>query len=395
VNHLPRAGTLIAWAILAATVTPGASFGYPFMIRRDYTACAQCHADPSGGGLLTPYGRAAGELLLRSSYGAPEDRDPGKVGNFAFGAVDLPENLQLGGAVRGMLMNAGPVGAGSTLRAFPMQLDLLGQLKLSRVRANLSLGYGQGAPTQPISVIHREGPQLVSRHHWLGVDLGQDNEWLLRFGRMNLPFGLRGIAHNQWVRDETRSDTNVDQQHGLALAFSTAGIRGEVMGILGNLLLKPAEYRELGYSAYLEWAPFPQLAVGASSLIAHADADLATGDPMWRHAHGLFARFTPHPRWVFSTEQDLTLFSQPTAVNRWGLASLLEADFEPVQGVHLIATGELRSRGLVDLAPSLGVWGSLAWFFAPHADLRADLIYRQLPASADSLALLFQLHFFL
>ena len=39
------------------------------MIRHDYTGCATCHADPSGGGLLTLYGRAQSDLLLRMRYG--------------------------------------------------------------------------------------------------------------------------------------------------------------------------------------------------------------------------------------------------------------------------------------------------------------------------------------
>ncbi len=396
---------VVCWAVLAGVGASNPAGAYPFMIRRDYTACGQCHADPSGGSLLTAYGRATGELLLRSQYGAAEDRDPGTIGNFLFGAVPLPENVLLGAAARGMAMNTGPVGGESTTRAFPMQLDAIAQVALWKFRGNASLGYGQGAPTQAITLFHADptaatGPQLVSRHNWLGVDLGEDKEWLVRFGRMNLPFGLRSLEHTQWIRSETRTDTNIAQEDGLAVAYSTPGLRGEAMAIVGNLVLNPPEYRELGYSAFVEYAPFPHLGLGVSSLITHADLDVATGAPMWRHAHGVFARYSPHRMLVVSTEQDLTLFSQPATVNLWGLASQLEVDFEPYQGVHLLATGELKTRGLGFYGAGVGAWGSLAWFFAPHVDIRADVIYRNVPetpvtSASETVSVLAQFHAYL
>ncbi|MHB8872126.1 MAG: hypothetical protein ACYC8T_00420 [Myxococcaceae bacterium] len=365
-----------AWAVLVAVSLSGTAGAYPFMIRRDYAACGGCHADPSGGSLLTRYGRASGELLLRSQYGAPEDRDPGTLGNFMFGAFELPENVLLGMDLRGLLLTGGA----SAVRAFPMQVDAVAQVAFWGVRANGSVGYGQGRATEPIALVHLGDPQLVSRHHWLGVDLGEDKEWLVRLGRMNLPFGLRSIEHTQWIRSETRSDTNVGQRYGLAAAYSTAGLRGELMAIAS---------RELGYSGYFELAPFTQLAVGVSSLVTHSELDVTTGAPAWRHAHGVFARFTPHRLLVVSTEHDLTRVSGPGAA--WGLVSMLQLDLEPYQGIHLMATGEARSRG----AAEFGGWGSIAWFFAPHADLRADLVWAPATAAGRTATFMLQLHFFL
>src|SRR5437879_3832052 len=85
---------MIAWARPA--------HAYAWMIRHEYTSCAQCHADPSGGSLLTPYGRAQGELLLRSQYSKRDaDAEPGKMKDFLWGLIPLPEEtLLLGGDVR-------------------------------------------------------------------------------------------------------------------------------------------------------------------------------------------------------------------------------------------------------------------------------------------------------
>ncbi|MEZ4221342.1 MAG: hypothetical protein R3B13_10495 [Polyangiaceae bacterium] len=42
---------------------------YTWMIRHGYGGCNVCHADPSGGELLTAYGRIQGDLILRMRYG--------------------------------------------------------------------------------------------------------------------------------------------------------------------------------------------------------------------------------------------------------------------------------------------------------------------------------------
>jgi hypothetical protein len=42
----------------AVVLSPRLAQAYPRMIRRDYTGCATCHVDPSGGDVLTEYGAA-------------------------------------------------------------------------------------------------------------------------------------------------------------------------------------------------------------------------------------------------------------------------------------------------------------------------------------------------
>src|SRR5882672_5766622 len=93
-----------AFAVLQ--LFPGVAHAYPWMIRHDYTACAQCHVDPSGGGPLSQYGRAMGEVLLRTRYGAEaagadgDEAEPGPGGKFLWGALPLPPWLDLGGSWR-------------------------------------------------------------------------------------------------------------------------------------------------------------------------------------------------------------------------------------------------------------------------------------------------------
>jgi hypothetical protein len=199
---------------------------YVWMIRHDYNGCAVCHADPSGSGLLTPYGRAQGELILRTPYSRPppgQEPEPGPAANFFWGALDgariPPDWLLLGGSFRGAFL-------GTKLRARPwdvryiqMEADLYAQVAISHIRANVSLGFLPQAGGFPAAITHSDNVNLISRQYWIGYEFG-DEAFLLRAGRINLPFGLRIIEHTSFVRRSTRTDINSYQQVGVALAYT-------------------------------------------------------------------------------------------------------------------------------------------------------------------------------
>jgi hypothetical protein len=369
------------------------------MIRHDYTGCNMCHADPSGGGLLTAYGRAQGELLLRTRYGGKEE-EAGKAADFLFGAFGLPESLLLGGDLRAMELWDIPERGQTRAQFVWMQSDLEGQLTGGRLHVNGSIGYSdQGA--LPAAITHDRRQNLVSRVHWVGVTLGEDENWMLRLGRMNLPFGLRVVEHTFAVRQASRTDINDQQQHGVALAYNAARVRGEVMAVVGNLQLHPDAYRSRGGVGYVEIAAASRLALGWSSLVLHAAEDLELGGPAWRQAHALSARYSPAAPVVLMAEADLLFQSQPNGVNDTGYASVLQADFEVLQGLHLIAAGEATNPTPKEpdtMNPVFRGWGSVNWFFAPHADVRLDTVETSFLAGdrrALDTTVLGQLHLFL
>src|SRR5690606_17667564 len=119
-----------------------------------------------------------------------------------------------------------------------------------------------------------------------------DDQMLVRVGRINLPFGIRGPEHNAWVRTSTRTDINEDQQYGVAVAYTNEGLRAEVMGIAGNFQISPADYHQRGAAGFVEFAFAPQVAGGVSFLatFAGADNELRTRNPV-RQAYGVFGRW--------------------------------------------------------------------------------------------------------
>jgi len=427
----------MAWWVRVAVVTGcvlacllGASrpaYAFPWMIREGYTGCNTCHADPSGAGILTQYGRGMEEVVLRMPY--KKDADPGKVGNFLFGAVNLPDQLLLQTDLRNLVLAVIPQG-GSAVQAsdYVMQVDQSAQLKIGRFRVNGSIGYSPpaggysgtsiygGALSASLTSQPSSWGSIVARQYWLGFDLGKDEEFLLRVGRMNVPFGIRTVEHPFLVRSVTRTDTNASQEHGVTLAYSGEKLRGEVMAILGNYAIHGSGApgcgfscwdapHERGGSAFAEYLPSNHVAIGASALITYADlarTDLdpsLNASPIWRHAYGIHARVSPVKPVVVLAEVDALLNSQPfapnasgvsTGENHFGMVGLLQADVQVYQGIHILAAGELfdghihengsecgltaGSCGLYDTTTAtawIGAW----WFFAPHLDARIDAVY--------------------
>jgi hypothetical protein len=377
---------------------PSRADAYAWMIRHDYAGCNICHADPSGGGLLTQYGRAQGELLLRTRYGSKaKEEEAGKAAGFLFGAFELPDALLLGGDLRALELFSIPQQGQVKSQFVWMQSDVEGQITGGRLRLNGSVGYSdQGA--LPAAITHDPKRNLVSRVHWAGVTLGEDESFMLRFGRMNLPFGLRVVEHTFAVRQASRTDINDQQQHGLAFSYNGTKLRGELMGVVGNLQMHPDAYRSRGGVGYLEYLPVDRLALGVSSLVLHAVQDAALYGPAWRQAHALTVRYSPAMPVVLMAEGDLLFQSQPNGVNDTGYASVLQADFEVVQGLHLIASGEATNATPKDTNAMFLGWGSVNWFFAPHADVRLDAIEtssRPAQVRVSSTSLVAQLHLFL
>jgi hypothetical protein len=392
----------LVWAVivgatfLVALLDARPAAAYTWMIRHGYTSCTPCHTDPSGAGPLAAYGRAQSDLLLRSRYGV-ESQEADPASGFLWGVLPLPDNVRLGGDVRGGLLSSKATVGPISQRFILMRSDLYGDLKFGRLRLAGSIGY---ASTGALDAAITRGlsENLISREYWIGAELDEDGAWLARAGRMALPFGIRTVEHTLWVRDLTRTDLLDDQQDGVAVSVSKDWIRGEIMGIAGNYQLHPDEYRERGFSGYVEVAPTTRFTVGASSLFTRATRDVVYRVTDYRQAHGLFVRYSPVTSLALLGEGDWVYQSLTWNGHRGGFALFVQGDWEPTQGFHFMLTGEAKNDGNKDEPPSFAGWVSAAWFFGRHVDFRMDDIYQRLGSKAgdtDVFSLLFQLHVFL
>lgn len=386
-GRLMRTIFLVASALLIFTFS-STSYAYPWMIRHGFAKCASCHTDPMGGETLTGFGRAISDTTLSTRW--DKGTDPTSRAELFFG-VEEPRDLRIGGSIRYMdaLYKFPKNGVSGEFRSFPMQIDTYGQVRfLDRFRVAGSLGASKvpaGSPYATAAQItkNNEGDQynLISRSHWIGYDVS--DEILVRAGRLNLPFGMRIPEHVMWARAATRTDRESAQQHGVAVSYSGGKWRGEVMGILGNYQISPDKFRERGYSLYAEYLLNSHTALGVSSLVTHAESDRFLEVPNTRQAHGVTARLVPVAPIAVLVEADV-LLSTPA---KPGYVGMVQADYEFVQGLHAILTGEVLDAGkpkdaaVATLAgagkPEVGGWLSVGWFFFTHFDARVDLVMRQ------------------
>ena len=371
---------------------------YAWMIRHGYTGCAACHDDPSGAGVLTDYGRAQGEILLRTRYPGEDSGEASRLAGFLWGAFPVPDALHLGGGFREAWMSLKPQGSPDEQQWITMQADVSAVLKVQKFRAEGTLGYApQGALAA--SLTRAPSDNLVARDFWLGYAPDDDGAWLVRAGRIALPFGIRNIEHTLFARALTRTDINDQQQYGAAVSLSQERVRGELMLLAGNYQVRPDEFRERGYSGYFEYAPTTTLAMGVSSLFTRADKDIAYLVTDYRQADGLFIRYAAFEKLVLMAEGDWVYQSLQWQGHRGGYAGYVQADWEPVQGIHMMGTGEMMNGGSAGEPPSCAGWFSSVWFFAPHADLRLDDVYEVLGSpgggSSSATTMLLQLHVYL
>jgi hypothetical protein len=392
--------SIFAWSRPAAA--------YPWMIRHGFDKCASCHTDPMGGELLTGFGRVISNTTLTTRYDG--SNDPQRAAMLFYGVAE-PDWLRVGGSVRVMdadyqfAQGKNP----SKFDYFPMQMDAYGQATIwKRLRISASLGVGdatQGRIESRAAQITKASANangeltLISRTHWIGYDVSDDV--LIRAGRINLPFGLRIPEHVMWVRNATRTDRESDQQDGVAIDYSHGRFRGEIMGIAGNYQISPDKFRERGYSAYAEYMLSPHAAIGASSLTTHAADDrfLVNGQGYTRGAHGLTARVSPVEPLVFMAEGDLLVSNQTLL----GYVGMLQMDYEFVQGLHAMVTGEVLDQGESAAAnvgsttghgqPKFDQWLTFAWFFFTHFDFRTDLIISE-PTGVAPVTVLSQFHYY-
>ena len=367
--------------LVAASAKP--AHAYAWMIGHGYTQCGQCHVDPSGSGALTRYGHTIADSLLRTRYAWDrDDANAPELGNFLFGALELPEQFDFGGDVRALSLHTKAENSALQARFIWMQLEAKASIQDGPFVASATLGYSpEGALGAALS--RNLDSTVVSREHWLGLYLDESHGTLLRAGRMNVPFGIRSIEHTLWARSYTGTDINDQQQFGVAATFVGERFRGELMAIAGSFQIRPDVFRQRGFSGYAEYSLTPRFAIGVSSRIVHLELDPRVLREEWKHAHGTFGRWsTPWEPLVLLSEWDYVFESPKYLPRRKGLVGYLQADIEATQGVHFMGTLEANAVSTVSSPASFGAWLSYAWFFAPHADLRLDNIYQSFGSSA-------------
>jgi hypothetical protein len=132
--------------------------------------------------------------------------------------------------------------------------------------------------------------------------------------------------------------------------------------------------------------------------MTHAKLDVIQHHELTRQAHGVMFRSSPWKPIVLLGEADWILEDDGPGAARTGHVEMGQLDVEPVQGFHVLFTGESWVHDMDRNKPAYGAWGSVNWYFAPHMDARLDYVRRTIPGARTYVqadVYLLQFHFYL
>jgi hypothetical protein len=236
--------------ITLGTIFDGAkSFAFPDLIRHGYFSCASCHVSPSGGGLLSSYGKSLSSELLSTWGGKAKGDDSAAESPEAEGDWWL-----VGGDLRSVQIYSED-SLQKTAKYIPMQADI--EAAVVDV-GNFSVVGSVGLERKKASDDSLN--KFFSRRHY--VLWRNDQGYTLRGGRFYHAFGLGMPDHIIATRQAVENDFS-DETYNIE-----GGLYGETFGGLITLItpsqLEYSHQTESGVSAKIEYTPIDRSKVGMS-----------------------------------------------------------------------------------------------------------------------------------
>jgi hypothetical protein len=193
------------------------AWAFPEMTRHGYTQCTACHLSPSGGGVLTAYGRQMSEEVL-SAWGY---KGEGQVLHGALKADPAEKGILAGGDVRSAQIHRKNSSV-RTGRFFLMQANLDLAYQYDRYAAMISVGQIE----EPLS--GRVQGNLNATRFYGMVNLTE--AWALRAGRFMPAFGLnmpdhvlvtkQGLGLQPWMQYDTAETSLLTENWSLFAGVS-------------------------------------------------------------------------------------------------------------------------------------------------------------------------------
>jgi hypothetical protein len=379
--------------LLAATALASSASAEPMFLAKQYTRCTACHYSPTGGGLLTPYGRLLSHRELSTTGptdAAPpsgdDDEDRRGEEAFLYGVLgDAPGSVHLGLEARPSHLNVGFPGGHQEMDLL-MNLDLIGA-----VEKNGWTAYGSIGREPPNSAV-RDGLRLpdaaiVSYEHWISFQ--SDGGFRIRAGRFLPAYGVRFADHTSYARSPLGLDHH-DQVYGLELSDTIGSSLVQVMVSPGKAEAILHDRTHRGLSAAGRWQVdlTPRATIVGSALYR----DSTDVDPRSGAAGGAFG-FAPSSRVTLWTEVDADLKPEPAGGVTWLVVN--ETSVEVYRGIWLKFSPQFQTAGEASGASDLRRL-VFAADLLPRTHWHVNVsYYRERSSAATTSTLLAQLHLYL
>jgi hypothetical protein len=327
--------SLAVTAAVGLLALAGRAHAEPMFLSRQYTRCTTCHYSPTGGGLLTPYGRGlTRELSTMSGHPAAES-EPGRgEESFLFGRLGQRTGpVDLGIDVRPAHLDVDS-GGFATTEDFMMDADLL-----AAVRAHGWTLYGE-IGREPVP----DGPKIASYEYWIARDSPSEGGFGFRLGRFLPAYGIRLSDHTALTRLPLGFDV-YDQVLGLEVSHSGERHLLQVSASPGPA---PSVFQDDGRRAFTASGRL-QLDLGPRSALVFSGLFRSASQLQPRSAlSGVAFGIAPLRRLSVWTEADLqsqaALADVEGAGGGTGFTLLNETSFEIYRGLWLKLSPQLRTE---------------------------------------------------
>lgn len=347
-----------------------AVWSFPELIRHGYSNCTSCHISPSGGGVLTTYGRSLSKEILSTWSLRGEEK-------FAY-MFKSKKWLALGGDVRFLDIKKDSHTAPATDRFIPMERDFEAAVILRKFTAVGTFGYQD--PVQP------ETAQWFSRRHFLMYR--PNDEISIRAGRFFPAFGIYIPEHATVIRQGLGWNEG-QETYNLEFAWLNDKYNFYATGILGRPDL-PALYREAGGAGSASFQASDTIKIGASYYYGGSD--------LWtHHSMGPFGIFGFTPNFFLLSQFDaIRSFASTYDSPQWGALDYQRLDYEIFQGFHLYLTQEFSQSDFTNNLTRTDVYGlGLQFFPRPHLEFQTFWQKKFIPGtSTPTDVLAFYFHFY-
>jgi hypothetical protein len=328
--------------LLGMTALASTAWAEPALLAKQYTRCTACHYSPTGGGLLTPYGRLLSHRELSTTgrtASAPDsgaEDDPHGEQAFLYGALgDVLGLVQLGLEMRPSHLRLGFPGGHQDMNLL-MNVDLTGALHKDGWTV-----YGTVGREPPHSAV-RDGRTLphgafISYEHWISYQT--DEGFRIRAGRFLPAYGVRFADHTAYTRKYLDFDRN-DQVYGLEVSHTRGPSLVQVMVSPGKAeaILHDRGHQGLSTAGRWQFDLSPRATIVGSALYRHS----TVLDPRSGAAGAAFG-VAPSSRVSIWTEVDRHLQTKAAGGDSWVVVH--ETAVEVYRGIWLKFTPQLRSSG--------------------------------------------------
>lgn len=330
--------TLLCLLAMSGLASP--AWAEPAFLAKQYPRCTACHYSPTGGGLLTPYGRLLSHRELSTTGGtaaapaAGAEDDPQGEQAFLYGLLgEALGPLHLGLEIRPSHLRIGFPGGHQDMNLL-MNLDLSGALRMNGWTAYGTVG------REPPGAAVRNGRAVtdaafISYEHWISFET-EKGVWI-RAGRFLPAYGIRFADHTTYTRGPLDLDRN-DQVYGVEIGGTMGPSLVQVMVSPGRAEAILHDRDRRGFSAAGRWqfdlTPRATL-VGSAFYRRATDVDPRSG-----MVGGAFG-YAPTSRVSIWTEVDRDLQTSAVGGSSWVMVN--ETAVEVYRGIWLKVSPQIRT----------------------------------------------------